>query len=188
MYSTPSHSISSCPIAGSPVPWQCTVCCDSDWEGYFEGRQLASKDTFIFKVAVELDILYGIWKVHTVHCHVSLLTIINFYHRFPVQQYATSSSVNLLSNLQWILVPHQSFGDFLFPIWIPTSIKHLFLPCIWPACLCEQVVVNEIRVFVEILCEFTLHVYIKRWVYINFLPVSPYYKNFKNQTIANFPW
>lgn len=31
---------------------KCIVCAESDWEDYFEVQELASKDTFIFKVSV----------------------------------------------------------------------------------------------------------------------------------------
>jgi len=31
---------------------KCIVCSEADWEGYFEVQELASKDTFIFKVSV----------------------------------------------------------------------------------------------------------------------------------------
>ena len=34
------------------------VCCEVDWDDYFEVQELATKDSFIFKVSVNQTMLY----------------------------------------------------------------------------------------------------------------------------------
>jgi len=51
-------------------------------------------------MAVELDILHGRRKAHTVHCNMSVLIIVYMYPKFPVHQHATGPAVNILSTLQ----------------------------------------------------------------------------------------
>ena len=101
--------------------------------------------------------------------------ILYFWHRFPIHHYCIDPCVNILSTLQWNLVSHQSFGGLQFSIWIPTSLKHWRLAWGWPTCLCEQFVMIEI--FTESLCDTSLHVYIKRWIDWNFMPVKTFCKN-----------
>lgn len=47
---------------------RCVVCCESDWDDYFELHEITTKDTYILKVSY--------WKfiTHNVLKHVVILT------------------------------------------------------------------------------------------------------------------
>lgn len=58
-----TYTIFLCEMSNLKLFWQlqeplyldkCIVCSEADWEGYFEVQELASKDTFIFKVSMLL--------------------------------------------------------------------------------------------------------------------------------------
>jgi hypothetical protein len=46
---------------------KCIVCSEADWEGYFEVQELASKDTYIFKVRCGSGIRYTLRLQEVTH-------------------------------------------------------------------------------------------------------------------------